>query len=402
MDTSDTTSSGEFNAGWTHIQTPPSPVAYESPSTGRRRPSPPPGQLLPPSNDVSPATPPSSDFTVGSSHIWTPGSSFISYEGRSPSPAPQQLPPPPPPIPWLCADFWHCARAIGGFCEPRDIVTCPGIVDFGYPTSLTYIEDIEHPDGPETVVTCGHCRTHVDDYEQLRHAMITADADINPFSGYRTQLCRGCIRDEVELYWLRQGQPNPGPAQNSTLAMVRQWPAANGVQDLCICEENSIAKWARTHCHACRTTLFLRDTHARWQIAEHVLRHHNKAVITGKCPHRLEEDLYAPENRVSEDIVARRMANGIGRMCPCGEKPKEQSTPEYITFCMGCSGVRIDPAHLPPELQEDAVLASYRRRQSLRNPDRNTKGPAQARKDPMNRVNTECGWMGPDPWLNGH
>jgi hypothetical protein len=91
-------------------------------------------------------------------------------------------------------------------------------------------------------------------------------------------------------------------------------------------------------------------------------------------------------------------------MCPCGRKPKASlgADYEYITFCLGCSGVRVNPVHLPVKYRQAAIEAGLRRRATLRRPRglSNTKGPGSLARNHLFRANIECGWMAPhDPWI---
>ena len=302
----------------------------------------------------------------------------------------------PPPI-FSCHDFRHCGavgRPIGApGCDLTTLAWCPGLnlpgLNLTTPPSL-YGGHI-HP-LPNPIVTCGFCRVHETTYLPGKVVYVDAEATANYHSGHRNQLCHSCLRGEVELYWMRQGTPAPG---NSSVIWARQWPLANGLQDLCTCATTSIAIWANTHCHACRDTIFLETCWRPYTNAEDILRRHTKPVITGKKRCRLQ-DATQPENRISNTVFNNRRARGIGRMCPCGEKPKLPSNLEYITVCFSCSGVRIDPANLPPELQQGPIMETLNRRQRLRpRPLARTKGPRAAARSHMFRVNIEFGWLLP-------
>jgi hypothetical protein len=305
---------------------------------------------------------------------------------------------------WNCSDFLHCA-AVGDAsgelkCEEQTRLNCQGLTIFGnhITTPNSYVNAGVHS-GPDRTETCAHCRAHEGHplFPNKRN-LVNSNATTNPLSGYRTQLCTSCIHDEVEFYWLRQGQPMPGNIVS--LNWARQWPAVNGLQDLCICEGNSINDLANTHCHACRDEGFNIFSYQQYAQCEDVRRNCIKPIIQGKRPY--DPNAVGPRHRVSATTVNRRMADGIGRMCPCGKKPKRQSTPEYITICLSCSGVRIDPVHLPPDLQQAPMMDALNRRTSLRGwvmP--RTKGPARANRHPSYRVNIERGWLTPDLRIGG-
>jgi predicted Fe-S protein YdhL (DUF1289 family) len=158
-----------------------------------------------------------------------------------------------------------------------------------------------------------------------------------------------------------------------------------------------------------------------YELGERVLTNCTKDVIVG----RKRCDVYRGygrykkklEQRGFKDIVVERQRRaGVTRRCPCGEKPTKTGFGEdYISFCLGCSGVRVEPWYLPPELEKRPVMASLERRRTLRKSTRiaraqrsgRTCGPLKERRHHMYRVNIECGWMrypleGGDPWVGGY
>lgn len=303
---------------------------------------------------------------------------------------------------WHCSDFLHCL----GAGDPEGIIqcdvatqqVCPGLAAANLNTPNSYVNDGVHA-GEDRTRTCGNCRLH--EGHPLfpnRLALINSYSNVDLGSGIRSQLCRSCIYDEVELYWLRQGTLNPMNARSSQ--HIRQWPAANGYQNLCMCEGWTVDTPAIDCCHACRDRLFFELCFNPFQMTEDVLHSCVQPVIKGARLY-VNQD-HGRSMRVSAATILRRRNQGIGRMCPCGNKPKRPSVPEYITYCMACSGVRIVPNFLPRDLRQGPVMARYERRQSLRNSGfKRTKGPGAARRHPTYRVNIERAWMTPDPEIGG-
>ena len=309
-----------------------------------------------------------------------------------------------------CDDFIHC-RASGGprgntLCDVSWAFLCPGLHPFRPTPPSKY--GIIHPH-PGEVWVCAHCMDHdtaacLPGHFTNKLEPITTLADANYQSGFRNQLCHRCIRDEVELYWLRQGTPVP-PIKpgGDTKQLVEQWPIApNSLQDLCICNRLGITQF-QFRCHACRDEGFRVNSWARYKLAEDILTSRDKKVITGhiRC-HKNGGTGRHLRKGIPDGPVTDRIANaGLRRRCPCGEKPKAQSTPEYITFCLGCSGVRIDPANLPPHLQYDNVMAGIEKRKGMRLSTqrlrkvemRRTNGTRKAKRSHIFRVNIESAWI---------
>ncbi|XP_014557124.1 hypothetical protein COCVIDRAFT_15513 [Bipolaris victoriae FI3] len=303
---------------------------------------------------------------------------------------------------WHCSDFLHClgAPAPEGLvqCDADTQQVCPGLAAVNIPTPNSYVNDGVHA-GEDRTRTCGNCRQH--EGHPLfpdKRALINSYSNVNLASGIRSQLCRSCIYDEVELYWLRQGTAGPTNARSSPF--IRQWPLPNGLQNLCMCEIWTVDTPANDCCHACRDVLFSEFCFRPFQMTEDVLHSCTQPVIKGTRLY-VNQDI-GRSTRVSAATILKRRAQGIGRMCPCGNKPKRPSVQEYITYCMACSGVRINPNFLPRDLRQGPVMARYQRRQSLRNSGfKRTKGPTAARRHPTYRVNIERAWLTPDPEIGG-
>ncbi|EUC49157.1 hypothetical protein COCMIDRAFT_85358 [Bipolaris oryzae ATCC 44560] len=303
---------------------------------------------------------------------------------------------------WHCSDFLHCL----GAGDPEGIVQCdaateqdcPGLAALLLPTPNSYVNNGIHA-GEHRTRTCGNCRLHEGHpLYPNRLALIDSDSNVLPGSGIRSQLCRSCIYDEVELYWLRQGTARPTNAGSSP--HIRQWPAPNGIQNLCMCEGYTINFFGTSCCHACRDAAFFHFCYNPFQMTEDVLHSCTQPVIRGARIY-VNQD-HGRSMRVSAATVLRRRDQGIGRMCPCGNKPKRPTPQEYITYCMACLGVRIIPNFLPRDLRQGPVMARHERRQSLRNRGfKRTKGPAAAQRHPTYRVNIERAWLAPDPDIGG-
>lgn len=316
-----------------------------------------------------------------------------------------------------CDDFIHC-RASGGphdnaVCHPTLSFICPGLQPVCPTPPSKY--GIIHPH-PGQVRVCAYCMGHDTTHYLPGHfthklAAVTSHADANYRSGFRNQLCRRCIRDEVELYWLRQGKPVPPIQQlDDTNQIVEQWPTAPySLQDLCICNRLSIISF-RIRCHACRDEGFRIASWNQYKLAEDILTNREKKVITGhrRCRNNGGTRGYVQRHLrrgMLNGTITDRSANaGLRRRCPCGEKPKARSTPEYITFCLACSGVRIDPANLPANLREENVMAGIARREGMRDSTKaaravvtsRTKGMRRAVRSHLYRVNIESGWINSD------
>ncbi|KAH7562522.1 hypothetical protein BM1_02042 [Bipolaris maydis] len=233
---------------------------------------------------------------------------------------------------WHCSDFLHCL----GEGDPEGIIqcdaateqVCPGLGAANLNTPNSYVNNGVHA-GENRTRTCGNCRLH-EGHPAFpdKRALINSYSNVDLGSGMRSQLCRSCIYDEVELYWLRQGTLNPMNARSSP--HIRQWPAPNGYQNLCMCEGWTVDTPAIDCCHACRDILFFEFCFNPFHMTEDVLHSCVQPVIKGTRLY-VNRD-HGRSMRVSAATVLKRRQQGIGRMCPCGNKPKKPSVQEYITY----------------------------------------------------------------------
>ncbi|RAR07973.1 atp-dependent dna helicase mer3 [Stemphylium lycopersici] len=306
----------------------------------------------------------------------------------------------PPPPPFQCNDFGHCF-AVGdptnaNLCDPFNWVFCPGL-PWGAHTPPSH-NGLNHPI-PNQVTACAHCMAHeiVPHYLPSKLAVVQRPAAQHARTGHRAQLCTHCIRDEVELYWVRQGQPAPA-APGFTVQFVTQWPNHGSIQDLCTCPQWAIQQCATTRCHTCRDTWFFDQSYQALTQNEDMLRTRTKPVIQGH--RRCNLNGGSAQHAVSAATITARQNQQIGRMCPCGERPKAPNAPEYISVCLGCMGVRIDPTHLPAKYQLPAVLPKLQRMARLNQQFRPTRGPKSAPRSPNHRVNIERAWRHNQPdWV---
>jgi hypothetical protein len=249
---------------------------------------------------------------------------------------------------------------------------------------------VVHPANPCSV--CINCSRHgINANFGLTGRIATAVAN----SGPKVFLCRRCETDEMQLYNERLQHPQPaGPGTAPSLASIVAWPQPLAdIQNLCKCD--ALIR-RRSHvipnCHACRDVAFLHEHTVPFNDAENILRTRNKNAIEGRTP------VNGPgQHLVSVQTINARAAAGIGRMCPCGGKPEVQPPgATYMTVCLGCMGVRIDPANLPARLQNVPP-----RRVGLRSGPSRTKGPQRALRRWDWRVNIERGWDPADRFING-
>ncbi|KAH3943069.1 hypothetical protein HBI56_101260 [Parastagonospora nodorum] len=311
-----------------------------------------------------------------------------------------------------CDDQAHCqANKKRPHCPESPRNECPGFPFLlpstpGMPnTPMTY-NNRSHDAGPAPWV-CNECMRH-GQAEKL--ANFEKRATAAQHSGPRAQLCKGCTRDEMKLYYERCMGPNPWDNDPSGLGprytqWVNHWPtslAAHGhnTQDLCLCNRKYVRMFMREHCHACRDTIFQTRVTEPHHRHEHFLRERTKAVIKGeKLCSGPDGNGGTKPHRVRPAIINARMAKGIGRMCPCGEKPVDQ---DFIDICLACMGVRVIPDRIPTKYQQNNVLHGRITRSSQRN--NRTKGPARAERGFQFRVNIERGYLastaGGDPELN--
>jgi hypothetical protein len=325
-------------------------------------------------------------------------SSDPSYSTLPSSPPPgQPPPPPPPPPPFVCDDFNHCHANghLGGVaCDQVNRFICPG-----FPAGVLSFSGIQHP-FPNIVQVCDWCANHeyFNNWNRIRSV-----ANVGANTGNMIQLCHGCIRDEMELYWERNGTMVPsGPASAESLVHVDTWPYFPGpsLQNLCICINKTILEY-RDYCHACRHSVWRTQVQdPRWT-TEDILHERTKPVITGKklCV----TNGGTAQHRITNATRNKRVRDNIGRMCPCGEasKPNEPTlAQEYILICSACMGVCVWPLRLPARYQRANMQP---RRRSPRNHvvTKRTKGPKKAERKSTWRVNIERGWVHDDPFVGG-
>ncbi|KAF1829133.1 hypothetical protein BDW02DRAFT_574251 [Decorospora gaudefroyi] len=228
--------------------------------------------------------------------------------------------------------------------------------------------------------------------------------------GFKAQLCHSCIKDEMELYWQRQGT-NP-PLQLPSMRMVARWPMLNtSVQDLCICRATIVNY--ENHCHACRDDAWNDLTASEKAEPEDIFGTRIPGVAKGQKAITANQQW-----RNTAATRQRRHNNRIARLCPCGNLPKKQLGPqtiaarEYISYCLACMGVKVDPRwNKPPVKYREEAVANLRRRQRLvaavnvgvvAPGYHRTKGPLREIRDPSFRVNIERGWVHNDPFVGGH
>jgi hypothetical protein len=222
------------------------------------------------------------------------------------------------------------------------------------------------------------------------------------YSGPLIELCLRCTEEEMVLYWERHGTAKPaGPGSAPSLRDIAQWPTGHTPaahrQDLCVCEVRAIDAYS-LHCHACRDEAFDREHMQSFFEAEDMLRERNKAVIQGKK--RCDANGGTKAHRVQPRHVVAREVAGIGRMCPCGEKPDVRPLgQQFISICLVCMGVQVDPMRVPAKYSR----ARLQRKLSLRlaAQKNRTRGPMEAERRATWRVNIERGWVPQDPFLNG-
>jgi hypothetical protein len=351
--------------------------------------------------------------------VRSPGSVF-SAPGSAPdtprSPSPDPLPPPPPPppppappFPQQCEDAPHCDPT-GIRCRGAYHV-CPGFDPAGM--NIPYTSALVHPGPPASMLgfacrVCNHCLNHDNNFPHPpKHLLVKQIANANSHSGNLIQLCHTCIRDEIELYWQRiHSNPPPLASAAPSLTRIGHWPTRDHpYQNLCICSTVAINAYTH-HCHACRDAAFTQHFSATSFRNERFLRTKTKPVLTGKKLCNLHSPLRPghthPPHSVSGRTINARMNADIGRLCPCGERPKapENFGEEYILYCIACSGVRVNPNRLPEQYQERNM--PLRRRSPRGHGMGRTKGPVRAFRSHLYRVNIERGWyQGGDPAIGG-
>ena len=315
------------------------------------------------------------------------------------------------PAPYECDDFRaHCFANIPAhtICDSTRTYLCVGLAGAtalrpGTPTPRSY-SNRAHP-GPNNIRVCHRCIQHTGDFlgQQLlpiRYQLLIQDIQVrqhNP-EAFKGQLCHGCIKDEMKLYWARQATAQP--AAPVSVTAVDTWPTtAAAPQNLCICEENAIDPYA-FHCHACRREAFQLFAADEKDSTAEFLGKRQKAVIKGtrRCVLNGGTQGYI----VDGGVQARRWNDNRFRQCPCGETPKRSDALEYIDYCMSCMGVEVDPANLPPKYQQINFPTPRRSARNHGTPIyAPTKGPKRAARNPRFRVNIERGWVPNDPYVGG-
>jgi hypothetical protein len=255
------------------------------------------------------------------------------------------------------------------------------------------------------VDVCTDCITHGQNQKQTR-VLTRATAAAN--SGPRADLCKRCIREEMELYWARLGTLRPaGAAAAASLQWINAWPdgaAPADIQDLCICDDQAIMTFADTHCHACRDLAFRAFSANEHAYNELYLRGRTKAVITGKklC-NGINGNGGTKPHRVRPVDINARVARGVGRMCPCGDEPVLTAPgTEFIDICLACMGVRVTPWNIPTKYSQ-AKMPTRRNTRSAQTVSR-TRGPFGAQRRWQWRVNIELGFrsgLTGDGFING-
>lgn len=340
----------------------------------------------------------------GGSSTGSPRPSSPPSSPRSPDPF-GGLPHPAPANVMPCDDAGHCLSNFMPQCETAVLRNCPGLPNGRTPPS--YHGNIIHPQ-PGSVITCANCRIHDTNawgpFGVPTNWFIETFATEERNSGLRNQLCYSCIRDEMELYWLRQGtNPPQGPALS--VHRVVDWPIMpNADQNLCICQRDAVDRWV-FHCHACRDEA-LRITCMRpYRRAENILRCRTRPVITGKKRCALNGG--TAQHWIGLQRKRNRVNAGFGRRCPCGNKskPMEPGGSEWISICLACMGVRIELARMPAKYQRANMQP---RRRSPRGHAATagpvlsrTQGPKAAQRSPEFRVNIERGWVENDWFVGG-
>lgn len=243
------------------------------------------------------------------------------------------------------------------------------------------------------LMTCARCR---EDGSDVNFGMIRQVATRDRDTGFRANLCRGCERDEAELYWARTEQPRP---LAEDLAEV-VWPDNGGIQNLCRCE-SVVRRWhfGDTHaCYNCREQLFEDDLDTSQTTNEWWLVDRKQSLIRGVRP-RMGEAF----DRMTQGKLDRRYARGIGRSCPCGNESMPALAVPHMTYCQACMGVWVDPTLLPPHLKKDRIAPARnvrtRSQTGILPRWKTTKGSAKVQRGPHRRVNIERAWEGIDEFM---
>jgi hypothetical protein len=315
-------------------------------------------------------------------------------------------------MPFTCDDRTCCDSTNPAGCNPIGLQVCQSRHLFRAPMlpAIARNNRAHNTIGPEVCTTClPHGRA-------AKLGVLGIQANVAQGSGPMIQLCKDCIRDEMELYWARYGK-TLGPHNlliAPSLAHIAAWPTGahpNDVQDLCICAHRAVGRFENSCCHACRDAAFTNLHSGYYRRAERILRNYSRDVITGAklCRENGPSGTPATLNRRTRPLAA-----GLGRMCPCGNKPETQA--HWITICLACMGVRIDPRqgipakYSPARMPKRKILLS---RTAAPRPNagiKMTKGRRGALVHHNYRVNIESGWLlgrqcgvfrQGDPFING-
>ncbi|OAK98504.1 hypothetical protein IQ06DRAFT_307604 [Phaeosphaeriaceae sp. SRC1lsM3a] len=344
--------------------------------------------------------------------------------------------PPPPPPPFFCTDQPHC-RIGAPPCPHAGLVTCAQVpvhllANVAQPAQ---INGVPHAPGP--IQVCNLCILH--DRTQKRTDVNTratagefsprvpAGTNVPPGRsvGARADMCISCVRDEMKLYWHRVGTIRPAVPPANSLNHIARWPTANAgplsAQDLCICMTKAVTMWQNDRCHACRNSLYDHYHTAGATHHEQFLRKRQKSVIKGDRQCNIQQP-GRPNFEHPAATIAAREARGIGRMCPCGEKPKVQTPANaFIDVCLACMGVRVNPVMIPAEFSRASLFPPPDTRRETRAQARRgaalaaagqtyapTKGRRHAQRSQNVRVNIELGFLtdpnpphAGDPFIGG-
>jgi hypothetical protein len=139
---------------------------------------------------------------------------------------------PPTSPPFACDDRPCCQDGPGNpDCDPLGLQLFPGPrvpapppVHTAPLLTLASANGTVHP-RPTTVTVCDNCVLH--EHGRNVHNDINAYADTGMWpDGHKAQLRHSCIRNEMKLYWLRQGTAQP--AAPASIPLVTNWPALAG------------------------------------------------------------------------------------------------------------------------------------------------------------------------------
>ncbi|KAF2118795.1 hypothetical protein BDV96DRAFT_362542 [Lophiotrema nucula] len=265
-------------------------------------------------------------------------------------------------------------------------------------------------------LTCVTCRLHgytqrMNEVSQWATERFAGTVTHNP-NGYRTQLCKNCAKEEVQLYWLRVQQHPQPPAQPVNQPglhwsrRVRQWPVAGGPhgglpQDLCVCDARAIEVPRIRQCHPCRDITFQRIATNNRNRRDNALRNLSQGSINGT-----RRKVGFARKLVGANTQNPRQIRGVRRTCPCGNEPMAaapSAAQEYVSICLGCMGVKVDPRNLPNDLTPPSLNGTVLG--GTFNFERMRVRPSPVRKierHPGARVNIESPWeTNPDHDLVG-